>query len=84
MIPNHNDGAINYHLAGKRIYAAMKDGDSLQLQIADASGNPTGQFVKIGWVDANGVTLKGEPAFCGQDVKILVPSVSADALVYGG
>lgn len=65
----HLGGWINTHIQGRTLEAAMKDGQWLVLRFVD------GHEAKIGWQDASGNQIKGEPFLENLDVRITVPGV---------
>ncbi len=60
-------GWITDHIKGKKLLRAEKDGQWLILVFAD------GHRARIGWQDASGNQLKGEPFLENMDVRIVIP-----------
>jgi hypothetical protein len=62
----HGGGWITSHLQGKTIGQLEKDGEYLIVRMAD------GHVAYIGWQDASGNQLKGEPFLERLDVQIQI------------
>jgi hypothetical protein len=62
-------GWINTYVQGRTLECAMKDGQWLILRFTD------GHEMKIGWQDASGNQLKGEPFCENMDARIIIAGV---------
>lgn len=70
----HMGGWINDFVKGRTLEAALKDGEWLILRFTD------GHETKIGWQDAGGNKLRGEPFLENMDVRIVIPGAQVGGL----
>ena len=67
----HMGGWITTFIEGRTLESAMKDGTWLVLRFTD------GHEARIGWQDASGNQVKGEPFLENLDVRIVVPGAAS-------
>lgn len=68
--PQEGSGWITSHLQGRTIEALMIDGTWLIIRFTD------GHEAKIGWQDASGNQVQGEPFLENLDVRVFVAGAS--------
>lgn len=73
----HLGGWITTYLQGRTIESLMKDGEWLIIRFTDA------HEARIGWQDASGNKLKGEPFLENLDVRIRVPGAAISGQASG-